>query len=780
MTKLDRTFRFIGVSSFALLAGLAAMPAFAQQEAQRGGVLEEIIVTAQKRAENVQTVPIAVTVLSGDRLSNQQAFNIEGLNMIVPSLNFRKGGTTINSTLFLRGVGTASFSIAGEPSVGFVLDGVVLARAGEAFGDLYDLERIEVLRGPQGTLFGKNTSAGVINVTSKRPSATPGGQVEVGIFEGGEYKIKASADAPLGEKVLSRLTAFYGSYKGNIENLFDGKKINGYERYGARGLFEITASDALKFTAIADYRKADDDCCGEVIGTLAAPTNANNIAINSILTAGGAKIDGIRTRQVHHNQVTQNKETSWGLSLQGDYTLANDLTITSITAYRRSKTNEIREGDWLDRTAAYVGGGFNQLHDVGPQVGRTFTQELRLTSPSGERFEYTVGAFYYRAKNVRDFRRDVISCTASTLALDATGARPCSTAPGASTFVSAFSSANFGSTFTNWAVFGQGSFKITEAFRLIGGLRYTDDKLTAFHDRVPSPVALGGLRTDLSGFRLRADNTNVSGKVGLQFDISDQVMSYFTYARGYKGPAFNVFFNQNPTQLNEIEPETADSFELGLKNTLFDDRVVLNVAGFYAKYKNFQANNFDTLNGVVITRLTNAGKISTRGIEIDLLARPTEALTLSGGIAYTDAQIDEFRIPPGSPPTATTRKGETLPFAPKWKASLAAEYVFADMLPWDVALNGSVNHTSKQAMDLQADPVARALVTADAYTTFDASIAVYDKDDRYRLTFLVKNLFDRSFPATITPGGPGGTIRYFIPREADRYIGATFRVKFGG
>lgn len=744
--------------------------------AQDGGglLLEEIIVTAQKRVQNLQEVPASVSVLSAYDLATRPAANIEGLQALVPTLNFRKGGTSLNSSLFLRGVGTINFSVAAEPSVAFVLDGVVLARAGEAFGDLYDIERIEVLRGPQGTLFGKNSSAGVVNVISKKPGDTFGGQVDLSVYEGGEYKSKVAVDAPLSPTLRSRITAFAGTYRGNITNLYTPSpnerpsKINGYDRKGIRGILDWDASENLAVTFIADYRESSDDCCGEVIGT--APTGATGAALNGLLA--GIDFKGDATRQVRNDLVTQTDEESWGASMQADYDLS-DHTITSITAFRRWDNREIREGDWLDRAAAYVGNGFAQLHDDGPQESKTFSQELRLTSPGGEAFEYVAGLYYYYAESDRSFRRDVRACTASTLVVDATGQRPCVT--GASTYAQDFSIATFGSEIENMAAFVNGTYRVTDQFSLIGGLRYTQDDLSFYHVRVPARTAgLPGIRTDATNLTGQTDKDNVSGKAGVQYQANDDVMVYGSFTRGYKGPAYNVFFNMTASQQNVIAAETVDAYEVGAKTEWFDRQLTVNMSGFYAAYDNFQANSFDVLNGVVITRLTNAGEISTKGVEVDWLLRATQDFTLSGGVAYTDAQIEKFRDATGA--LSSARKGETLALAPKWKATAAMDYVLSDKMPVDVYFNARYSTTSSQYSDLGVNP----LLKLDGYSTVDASIGFADSEDRYRLTFYVNNLFDESFASLITTGGPGGSLRYLIPREADRFFGASARIRFGG
>ena len=229
----------------------------------------DVVVTAQRRSERLQDVPIAITVLSGAAVEASGAINIEGAQYSVPSLNFRKSGTTINQSLFLRGVGTSTFSIAGEPSISTVVDGVVFSRAGEAFSDLVDIDRLEVLRGPQGTLFGKNTSAGVINIVSRRPGDELAGYVEGGYFfgNGNEYRVRGAIDLPLATGLAARVTGFYGNYEGNIRNTVFNTRVNGYEHYGVRGIVFADPTPNLKLTVIADYRRSDDDCCAEVIGT---------------------------------------------------------------------------------------------------------------------------------------------------------------------------------------------------------------------------------------------------------------------------------------------------------------------------------------------------------------------------------------------------------------------------------------------------------------------------------------------------------------------------------
>jgi iron complex outermembrane receptor protein len=785
-----------GASGSALVLALLATPAMAQQQA---GVTEreeeqaraDIIVTAQKREERLQDVPLAVSVVSGDLIAQQGGINLESAQYLVPTLNFRKSGTSINQSLFLRGVGTSTFSIAGEPSVSTVLDGVVFARAGEAFSDLVDIERIEVLRGPQGTLFGKNASAGVINIVTRKPGRELGGYVEGGFYfdNGNEYRVRAAIDVPLGENVATRITGFYSDYDGNLFNDAPNvnRRVNGFERWGVRGIVVAEPTPDLTVTLIGDYRKARDNCCAEAIGTL--PTN---LAAQILPTP-----QGDRTRRVRQNLVTATNEESYGGSLQIDATLGSN-TVTSITAWRRYDNEEIRDGDWLAQP--YANAGLNELHDIGPQVGETFSQELRIASPTGGLVEYVGGVFYSWADTERTFRRDVVLCAPAQPVLT-----PCN-APGI-TVTRPTSTATFGSTFKNLAAFARFTVNVGERFRLLGGVRFTHDQLDVFHSRqtaLAGPgiqpnfdqgvynrylelVAAGVRPTDAQTqavvasngvpFTAKTTNDNWSGMAGAQFDLTPDNVVYATWTRGYKGPAFNIFFNLAGTGTNVIEPETVDSYEAGIKNTLFDGQLVVNLAGYYARYDNFQANNPDIVAGVVVTRFTNAGRISTRGGELDLIWTPVRDVTLSGGVAYTDARVDQFRQPTGNV-TGVIAPGTRLAYAPEWKGSLAGDWRIRTGGAIDIGLNAIASWQSEQISQFDANPVVRDATTIGDYALVDLAVALIDPRDRFRLAFQAKNVFDQSFAAAITTGGPGGSYRYIIPREADRYFGVIGRVNF--
>lgn len=770
-----------------------------------------IIVTAQKRAQNVQTVPVAVTVLSGKELATAPVPGVASAVNMVPSLNFLQSGTTLNQTIFLRGVGTASFSIAGEPSVSTVVDGVVYARSGEAFSDMIDIARMEVLRGPQGTLFGKNASAGVINIVTQKPVDYFTGSVSASYFDRNEIRTKAMINVPLGQNLAARFVGFYGHYDGYIYNEAVNHYVNGYKHYGGRLQVLYNPSDKLKLYFIADYHKNNDDCCADIIATPTLDANGQPAAHQSLAFQVLPTPHYAETRKINQNLVTATKETGWGLSFEADVGIGSQ-TLTSITSYRKWDNTEIRDGDWLPNAyAAYDSvlqspEYFIQLHDYGPEHTHTFTQEFRITSPADQFISYVAGLYYSDAYSERTFIRNDIVC-GPLPNIPADTLEPCgsqyTTAP---TYPNG--SATFGSTMKNISAYGQFTVNATKSLRFIGGLRFSRDRNDVFHKRV-SPLPGPGIRgnfdqgvydeylklvaqgTDVltaasqavaysNGvpFRTGTTNDNLSGKAAIQYDFTPHVMGYASYTRGYKGPAYNIFYNLDSNGTNVIAPETSDAYEVGLKNTLFGGLMTFNIDAFYAKYYNFQANNPDVVEGVVVTRFTNAGNISTRGVEADVNWLPLPDLSINAGLAYTNAHVDKFKQPPGTPNSAVIQPGTPLGYAPKWKGSMAVNYRWRTNGPVDVFLGAQGNFQSSELSIFSANPVQRAVGTIGPYGLLNLSVGIGDKHDKYRLTFQVRNVFDKAYAAAIVPGGVGGTYRYQIPRGADRYWGVTGKVNF--
>ena len=763
----------IALKSLALSASAIALTYTAPAMAQ----VEEIIVTAQKVEENVQDVPIAITAVPGERLEQAVVFNLENISTIIPSVTFRKGTTSANSAIVMRGVGTITFSVAAEPSVSTVVDGVVLSRSGQAFSELVDIQRLEVLRGPQGTLFGRNASAGLVNIVSKGGTDEFEAEVMADWFEGEEYRLRAALSGPIAENITARLTGFYGSFDGNITNINGGRnnKVNGYERYGLRGIVDYD-DGGNKVRLIADYYKADDDCCADVTG-------ASRGAIeDAVLALPGGVALGEDQRFINHDLVTRNEDEQWSLTANGDFEVSDTHTLSVVLGYRNWFNEEFRDGDFLPRALTRAG----QLHDNGIVRTEQLSAEIRLASDPTEAFFYQVGAFAWKSDNTQDFTRRNITCATSSLAALPGGAIPCNTGDTVNTLFP-FATSRSDVTSKNFAVFGQATYQFTEQLSLTGGLRYTWDDLEFTHTRAPARNATNGLPATGPGTNLNpagglianggngtntsagsTTNGNLSGRAAIQFKASEDVMFYGSYTRGYKGPAFNVFFNHvAPNNAVPIDEELSDSFEIGVKSQFLDNRVQLNVAAFTVQYDGFQANNFIVLNGATISNLTNAGTVKSEGFEADLVVNPFDGLNLRASAAYADARVKRFNPnPTTNAPDA--RNGTVLPLAPRFVYTIGGDYT-KELGGVTLYLNTDYRHTSTQYSDLGQSATTRI----DPYGMWNASIGFSDPDDKYRVTFHARNIADESYVLLNTENGR----RLQIPRDADRYFGVTLRVR---
>lgn len=785
----------------AILAGtVLPVGAQGQSSSSGAGMLEEIIVTAQKREENLAKVPIALTVISGDALAARGAVTMENVQQMVPSLSFGKGGTNRNSNLSLRGVGTISFSVGAEPSVSTVVDGVVMARSGQAFVDLYDIERIEVLRGPQGTLFGKNASSGVLNIISRGPEKEFGSEFDVTYAEDDEVIARGMVTGALTDTISARVNAFYGEMDGFVRNAFNDDDIYGYERYGARAIVDFEPNERLKVRVIGDYSDTDDQCCAEIVQRDDGSIQA------AAFRQGGGVIDGFKTRIGATNALQLTENENYGGSVQIDYDM-DAFSITSISAYREWKNVERQDIDDTPFGSTERDGdnpaniglgsvdgvlvGLNTARDWGPQKWEQWSQELRLTSTGSGALEWQVGAYIGSSSVDRTFARFDALCINDPNGLIGgvdIGGLPVGAMCPDSNIVLPSARADMTVDFDNYAGFGQATWRFLESTALTLGARVTRDELTNTHERERvgdeykdilgnqdgNPNNDGGvfaLQVDKPRTFGEAKNTNFSWKGVLQHDFNDAVMAYFSYAEGYKGPAFNVFFNMvDPNNLPAINPETSDAFEIGAKWQF--DRAMFSLAAFRADYSNFQSNSFILTAGAVTTNLTNAGDVRTQGVEFEFFANPTDTISFFGGVTFADAEIEKFdcSLAQTIGATCSERAGEDLQFAPKVKGSFTMDYTVPATDQVDLIFSSNLSFQS-ESFGAEFENQNQRI---PAYAITNASIAAAFMDDRYRVTFFGRNLFDQEYPAAFNEGGR--VIR--LPRDVDRYFGANLRVRF--
>lgn len=737
-------------AGMAMLALACADTAQAQEGAGGEAVtVEDVVVTATRREERLSRVPVAVTVVTGEVLRDTNLATLRDITTIVPALNFRNAASSKDQAFFIRGLGTVSTSSAVEPSVSTVIDGVVLARQGQAMLELMDIERVEVLRGPQGTLFGKNASAGVVNIVSRPPSAAPRGEI-AGFYgtEGDEYRVRASVSGPLGEGLAGSLNLLYSDYGGNVRNVATGRTVNGYQREGVRGRLRFAPNADATFLLTLDFLDSEETTpTGVVTRTyrIAYPTNVRTDfpAFAAALLPVVASEDNTR---INSDYETRARDKNLGAALQGDFAVG-DHTLTAITGWRSWKNTQRQD---QDRLSAVVTGQPAQ-HDLGHVDFTQFSQELRVASPQGQTVDYVLGLYYFHAADDEDYRRDTSTLAAGRLTPQ--------------TGTAAWSIVN-----ENYSAFGEATANFSPRFRALAGFRVVHDNLRYRFQRVStSPTPVTGIQTAFQS----ADSTSETGyaaRLGAQFDVAERTMAYGTWSRGYKGPAYNVPFSMLAQDQLALDPETNSTFEAGLKALVADGRLAVNVAAFYSDFKNYQVNFSDIYNGSIVTRLINAGQVSSRGVEADFTARPVPALTITGAAAYIDAKIDDFTCPPGAN-VACDVDGKTLPFSPKWKLNVRATYRIDLSSTMQLELSSDYNWRSEVQFSINQTPDT----IQNAYGIWNADVALVTADG-WRAALLVKNIADESYASVLSTFG-AGVVRY-VPRDDRRYFGVDLRKSF--
>jgi iron complex outermembrane receptor protein len=742
----------VGVHSSSAMAIAADAAADASQPAQGG--LEEITVTARRRSESLQSVPVAVSVMTGAQAQAQNLNNIQDISAEIPSVEFRTGASNKDRDVFIRGIGTITTSPGVEPSVSTVVDGVVLDRPGQATAELLDIDRIEILRGPQGTLFGKNASAGVVNIVTADPTAETHGYGDASWFSGGnEYRIKGGISGALvGNELLGSISAVYSHYDGNVNNLFNGTTLNGYERYGAHTKLIFAPSDDLKVTFNADWMHERDTVPTGVplsSSQVAYPTNVvtPNPAFAAALAASGV-VPSPTNNNVSQDVNSNVRDENGGASITADWNVGDGYTLTSITGYRKWQNDQDQDYDQISqRTTA-----FPIVEDHGYLSFYQISEEARIASPKGHFIDYQAGVYYLHAVDTELYHRDVSQLVAANI-------------------VNNSGTSNFGTTGNNYSIFGEANLNFTDSFRAILGVRGIHDTLDYNFNRVAtSPVAVPAIATNFTSAGSTSDN-GYADRIGLQYDFSRDLHGYVTYSHGYTGPAYNVFFNMAASAQLALKPETSNAYEVGFKSRMLNDRLQLNLAVFLTDFDNYQANFQDVLNGALVTRLINAGSVSTRGVEADFAYKPIDDFTLSGAAAYTRARVDDFNCPPAAAASCNIN-GQTLPFAPDWKFNVDGNYVIPMTGSLNLILDSDYHWQSKVQYQLTETPDT----IQGAYGIWDASIAVAEKSG-WKVSALVKNITDKQYSAYLAHGDFAGVMRW-LPRDASRYAGIDVHKSF--
>ena len=706
-----------------------ALAAAAAAEAPSVPTLGEVVVTAQKREQKLQDVPISMEVVSGSKL---QAFNVTDFKQMFKfTPNVSVETTAGNDTIYIRGFGSPPANFSFDQAVSLYIDGVYAGRNRQAQSPFFDVERVEVLRGPQGALFGKNTPAGAVSIVSSNPTSTFQGAVKgVYNFDLKGFEASGYVSGPISEHTSARLAVKFVDQDGYITNRANGND----EPSNRMGLARLTlryANSDFDYTLKTEYGDR------EVRGGL---------NVSSPLTTG---------QQPHTFRFsTQNplgregtKATSWMVSGVGNLKLG-DFTVTSVTGYSFFRSNIVNN---FDQSLPAGGTTRNSVYNSYPEHFRQWSQEVRLLSPVGQKFEYVIGAYYdtslYQLTQLGGF--DIVSPPVLTYA--------------------GLLETDFRQRARSYSLFGQGTFHVSDELRLVGSLRYTStDKRGIFYGRLRSgPFALRPVNRVAIGKISGEDNVDPS--ITVQYDVMPNVMVYATYGRGSKSGGFvsNTYGTTDATFI--YRPEKSQNYEAGIKSTLAEGRLILNASVYDTKFKDLQVSVYNPALSVYQTG--NAAKASSKGIEGSAAWYPVTNLDLTAAAAYQDAKYDDYpgagclatqtiaQCDPKSPASqaANNIAGAPLPYTSKFSYTFQAHYRME--LANDTAIDSTLN-LSGRSKYFDSDNQSPLFGRQKGYSKVDARIQYGPSNEQWHVAVVGKNLtnekttgsaFNLPFPITATP-----------------------------
>ena len=805
-----KTFLFAGS---ALSALISAAPAFAQSaepaavEAGDDDSGDVIVVTARRRSEEVQDVPISISVVDSKAIEQTGAYNLSRLTQLQPTVQFFSSNPR-NTAVNIRGIG-APFGLTNdgiEQGVGFYIDQVYYNRIASTTLDFNDVERVEVLRGPQGTLYGKNTTAGAINITTRKPSFEPEGKTEITVGNLGFKQAKASVSGPLADNVAARFAVTSTARNGTIRNVATDSLVNSQDNLGLRAQFLWKASDTLDLTLTGDYNVQDPKCCVQIFvrtGATQRPLNRQFAALSAAFNYAPPSTNPFdRLTDLDANLRARNEHG--GVSLLAEKELGNG-TLTSVSAWRY--------WDWTPSNDRDFTGLPITTKSNNPTRQKQFTQEFRYAQ-SGEKIDFVAGIFAFHQK-IHTTGVQEQGPAASRWLINPTNAL--ANDPSVLNGLTANNDIRLNNT--SLAAFGQLSWKVTDSFTIQPGLRVNYDKKVGSYNSVVRDGAgnlllfstPGARATQQRGvlapqfFEPRFSDWNVSYDLTASYDFARDVHGYATYAKTFKSGGVNLNGVPSDAAGNPllaaatVRPEKVDHFEIGLKTQFLDRRATLNLSGFWTDIKDFQANVTNGQLGVLRGYLANAQKVRVRGIEADFSIRPSERFTAYANGAFTDHEYRKFTDAPCPPelsggttvtagqtpsapgtagglsPANCDISGQWLPGVSKWAFSYGAEYnVPTKLLGNEGAAYLGFDGSYRSKFSSNASRSAYTDINGYSIANFRVG---FRTEKGWDLFGWVRNAFDANyFEQLAVPSGNTGLI---VGQPGDpRTWGVTFKAAF--
>jgi len=701
--------------------------------AQEG--MEEIVVTAQRREQNVQDVGIAITAFSGDQLRQLGITESTALAQQTPGLIYASPiGEGQNPVFAIRGVGLNDFSEHNEAPVAVYVDDVYLSNLAGLSFQLYDLERVEVLKGPQGTLFGRNTTGGVIHFLTRRPTDRLDGFAELSAGEFSQLRFEGALSGPFSDTVRARLSALYNEHDGYMSILSPGfDDANAADSVGVRAQLEFGSSDAFSVRVSGHYDQSDTisvayhhgsvQPAADGVSVIYVPPDEPNAGCPG---APGADCFGYRytgdRRSAEIDQAPFLDLETWGASAIVEWQLADDLTLSSITGYE-----DVDKLYGEDTDAGPVPG----IYVKHPNVGKQFSQELRLSNDD-DQLRWTAGVYYFDRSIDAGSNIDVSGIGLFNLLLETHD------------------------DIESWAGFGQLEYALTDHLTLIGGVRYTDEE-RHFEELSRDlagviPVFLGLSPTPIPGFvtfdftdesvgeLTRTEDDSVTFRAEADWRPAEDVLVYASISRGTKGAGFNsafdgtgVFSGSTVEQIPFGE-ETLTDYEVGIKSTLFSGTANLNASTFYYDYDDYQAFTFDN-----ITQVIRNLPASLYGAELEFAARPTDSWYFKGGVAWLHSEVEDVAAANLFTGELVERDRE-MAMAPDLQLSAIVRYQW-NMLGGLMSVQASGQYHSEMFFDLDNNPVTKE----DGYGTVDLRVAYTDDAERFEVALWGKNVTDEYY-----------------------------------
>ncbi len=715
-------------------AEAAATPDVAASDGAGASAVDEVVVTARRREEKLEDVPITVSAVSGQVLTAERLDRVADYAAKLPNFTAVQQNTRV-STLTIRGAGGNANSDGSEAGVGLIVDNVFFTHPGFSWLDFVDLDHIEIARGPQGTLLGKNTAIGALIVTAKLPSFTPETTVEATAANHDRYELRANISGPLiGDKLAGRLTFYDDTGGGYITNDFNGQKLLDNHRWSVRGqlLFEYGGfTDRL----IAEHYSSRE--LNNYYPALADPlTYANGTARNGwerrLLGLGYTPSFDLRQGASLDDQQRLVSRTD-GVSNEANY-VVNGFTLTSVTAWRRLYFRPYNDSDGMPLPIFRAG------YDV--DVNQ-YSQEFRIASPAGRTFDYQAGVYL--------LKQDVTSNYRTQFQADASGFFLSPLLP--SVILNGVEADQLGKAETkSGAIYGQGTYRFTDRASLTAGLRYTHEEKDASNDAfsfggAALPAALAPYRAAVTGapYLVSAEKTSdaVSWLINPAYKVTEDILAYVSVSYGEKSGAANL--GAKPGDRVIISPEKSTDYELGLKTTLLGGKAALNADLYWDDIDDYQATLGDPTTGR--SYLANVGKVVLRGLEIDGRIQLTERLSLSGSGTLSNSEYASYKNAPPPPeltyagaPLSVDLSGKQLAFAPRYSGNLSVRY--DQPIAGGRVLFGYLNEVYRGATAL--NPLSQ-YGRQSAYGVTNAGIGLHSADERWRATLWSKNLFDKRY-----------------------------------